>query len=122
MSIRRDLLADANGDVTVTNGQAQWATDGVAIAQSLQLRFSFVLGEWFADQTAGVDYYGQIFVKNPRFANVRELLRTEALNTPGVNSIISLDTSFDSTTRTYSVACRVDTDFEELSISTSVGA
>jgi hypothetical protein len=120
MSTRRDILADANGDLAIVGGKVQWATDGDAVLQSVRMRLRLFLGEWFADESAGVLDFTSVFVKNPNLAVLRQRFRECILGTQGVKNLLAYDTSLDKATRTFSVTFRVDTDFGALTSSTSV--
>lgn len=120
MSTNRDILADDDGDMTMTAGRFVWASDADAIAQSLSMRLQFFLEEWFADETAGLPLFQKILVKNPNLAEVREAYRTEILGTTGVNNLIDFESALDSSTREFAVTASVDTDFGELTVSATV--
>ena len=77
----RDFLQDANGDLAVVNGDfARSGGDSVdanqaAVKQAIAIRVKFFLAEYFLDESIGVDWLGQILVKNPDQVVVVELIR-----------------------------------------------
>lgn len=120
MTIRRDILADADGDMTLTAGRFVWAEDAAAIAQSIKMRLQFFLGEWFADESAGILDFTTVFVKAPNIAIVSERFRTEIINTPGVNDLLEFTATFNRSARQFNVSFRVDTDLGELTDTAAV--
>jgi hypothetical protein len=59
----------------------------------LYLRFQFFEGEWYLDTREGVPYFRLIFVKNPDFSVVRNVLRRVILSIPTVATV--KDITFD---------------------------
>jgi hypothetical protein len=109
-----DFLLGDDDDFVVRNGDFAMATDKVGIKQSIDIRLSFVRGEWFLDESIGIPYYEVIFVKNPSLVVVREVFREALDDTPGVLEILALDVGYDGN-RIASVPWIVSTDLGELS-------
>lgn len=93
----RDFLQDANGDLAVVNGDfARSGGDSVdanqaAVKQAIAIRVKFFLAEYFLDESIGVDWLGQILVKNPDQVVVVELIREAIMSTPDVVAVASVD-------------------------------
>jgi hypothetical protein len=83
-------LAVVNGDLAVAGG-ASIAANLQAVKQGIQVRVRLFLGEYFLDETVGVDWIGQILVKNPDPIVIRELIRTAIASTPDVVQVIGSD-------------------------------
>ena len=75
--------------------------------QKLLIRLGFFLAEWFLDITKGFDYYGIVFIKNPDFILIEATLKQYILETDGIESFISYNSSFDSTDRVLSITFKV---------------
>lgn len=101
---QRDLRLDpTTGDLDVSGGTLHLTSGTEAIEQSIKIRLQFFKGEWFLDPTAGVDYFGEVLVKNPDTNAVAALFRAKILETPGVASVDSLKLDYDSQARTLSI-------------------
>jgi hypothetical protein len=106
-----DLLLDPDtGDLVVTD-DLQFARGKTGIAQRVKLSLQLVLGEWFLDQSKGVDWFGQILVKNPNVLAIRQIIAQTILGVPGVSALNSLDIAYNNQTRIGSITFSVDTDF-----------
>jgi len=109
----RDLLLDADGDLAVANGDLVLAggntadDNQAAVRQAIACRLRLFLGEYYLDETKGVDYFGQILIKNPDPLVVRELLRQEIAGTPDVVAVIGADLLLDNATRSASISYTV---------------
>jgi hypothetical protein len=94
-----DFALDANGDLAIGGGDFSLVADLAGIEQLADIALSTVLGEWFADQSLGVDWFGVILVKNPNLIVARAILRAALLAVPGVISVDELDITIDKTRR-----------------------
>jgi len=94
-------------DIDVSSGDLEILGTVDSIAQNLRIRLQFFLGEWFLDRRLGVPYYQQILVKNPGTNLVRSVFRKAITTTPGVISLDALETDYEGTTRTLTVAFTV---------------
>lgn len=111
----RDLTIDrTTGDLVLTAGDLTLVLDVAAIAQEVNIRLRFLLGEWFLDTTAGVPYLQTVLVKTPNLAAVRTVLRDEILECAGVKSLTRLDLDFEKSTRELTVTWSATTDLGEL--------
>jgi hypothetical protein len=73
-----DLLLTSTVDLEVP------APGPGAILQDIIQRISTFYGEWFMDTSAGIDWFGQILVKNPDQKSIDAMLIATILGTPGV--------------------------------------
>ena len=85
-------------------GQCRLTADlSEEVAQRLDTKFKFFLGEWFLDQSLGVPYYRDVFVRNPDMAVIRSIFQQLITDDAGVESLVSLDLALDGETRALSV-------------------
>ena len=99
------LYLDDDGDIYISAlGQSRLTETLVEeVAQRLQTKFQFFLGEWFLDQTLGVPYYRDIFVRNPNMAVIRSIFQQLVTDDEGVEGLVSLELALDGVTRVLSV-------------------
>jgi hypothetical protein len=93
-----DLLF-VNGDLAMDS-----ATDG--IDQFLKRRLKTFLAEWFLDETVGIPYLDDVFVKNPNPVVMAAVFKKEILETPGVIELVSFDLSLDNKTRNLTLTIK----------------
>ena len=106
MRYRRE---DSNGDYTFGRGDNTFLINSPdTVAQAVKTRFLLWRGQWFLDTTAGTPYIQSVLGKqSPDVYNLA--IRQHILQTQGVRSIISFDTSVDSATRRVSFTATIDT-------------
>lgn len=104
-------LDPITGDVT--NALTNDAT-GETTAQLVRCRLHMFLGEWFLDNTIGVDYIGKVFIKSPNLGQIAALLRGAILGTPGVLSLLSYSQSLNTATRKLTVTCSIKDDLNNI--------
>lgn len=91
-----DLIFDAAGDLVLC--------DGVDLAaQSIRLVLLTQVGEWWADTTQGIDWVGEVFVKDPRLDVIRALIADQILSVPGVVAVGEITIDIDPTTRAATI-------------------
>lgn len=108
----RDLLLGDDNDIVVTNAVS--LVRGLAgITQACRIAVQMFQEEWFLDLDVGIPYLQSILGKPATVAQLiaRKEFRDELLSVEGVVAIVSLDTGFESTTRTLTVSWQVRTDF-----------
>lgn len=97
MTAIRDFLLDpATGDLAVVNGDFAVVADAEAVPQGIQIRVKFFLGEYWLDESIGIDWLGQILIKNPNPNTVRELIRQAVADTPDVVEVVGAALVLDS--------------------------
>lgn len=118
--VARDLKIDlATGELVIENGDFVLVRGPEAVRQALHIRLRFFLGEWFLDETAGVDWFSVLGHKF-NAAAVEALVRKALLETPGVAAVTRLDLDFDNATRVLSLAWSVTTAYGQLDGTTSL--
>lgn len=103
-----DIACDSTHDLIYKNHDLQLISDLDALVQSLSFRLKCFYGEWQLNTTVGVRYFQDILVKNPDLAKVESLIKSEILNTPNVNSLLSFDLNYDPINRTASITFTCD--------------
>ncbi len=120
MSLETDPIdweLDADGDIIVP---IRYIRGLPAVAQGIRVRLLMFKGEWFLDETLGIQYYdskegagdgllGNAF--NP--VRAEAYMRKAILAVPNVVSIASVTATFDNDTRKLSMIWRVITAFGE---------
>jgi len=94
---------DADGNRDYSGGKLNLLTGTDAIVQGVRSRLRFFLGEWFADESIGVDYHGLILVKNPNLTLIQAHLRKQIASAPGITAVLSVTLERDSATREATV-------------------
>lgn len=106
MRYRRE---DADGDYTFGQGDNTWLINSPdAVAQAVKTRFALWYGQWFLDTTEGTPWIQSVLGKQkPEIYNMA--IRQRILDTSGVNSITSFDTTVNGTTRRVTFTATIDT-------------
>ena len=86
-----------NGDLVIISEVAD------ATAQRLKIRLLFFKGEWFLNTTYGIPYFQRVLRKGVNKRQVDSIFRQTILETEGVLSIISFNSTFNNATREYSL-------------------
>lgn len=73
------------------------------IMQNLAIRLRFIMGEWYLDINAGIPYYEEFFRKNPNQIQIESILKTEIVETLGIQELTSFEADFDKRLRIFSV-------------------
>lgn len=91
-----DLLLDNTGDLDISDGIDLSFSSGTAgVAQAIRVRLQLVMGEWFANLEAGVDWVGKIWGQKFDAVVVTNEMRKAILDAPGVGTINTLTATFD---------------------------
>jgi hypothetical protein len=108
-----------NGEPIWGNGQQNFITDLNAVAQLLQTRFLLFLGEWFANTADGTPYWQNILATSlgNNTAAINLLLTQRALATPLVTGVLSVSSSFNSSSGNFTFSITVQTSFGAVSVS-----
>lgn len=106
MRYRRE---DDNGDYTFGQGNDTWLIDSPkAVAQAVKTRFLLWRGQWFLDTTDGTPWIQSVLGKQrPETYNLA--IRQRILETRGVNSILSFDTTLNTSSRRVVFTATIDT-------------
>lgn len=108
-----DIKLNEDGDIAFSNGDATVTSVGAEdLAQRLLIRLRTFQGEWFMDNTLGVDWWNRVFGKNRSKVAVDAIIQTEIMKEPDVVQITSFKSqispdkaySCDFSVRTYAGA------------------
>ena len=107
---------DEQGDYSFGSGLNNFHIDSAeAVAQAIETRLKLWIGEWFADTSDGTGWSQAILGKHSK--NLYELtLRQRVLETYGVTSIESFQSSLDSDTRRLTVSMTVNTIYGQTTV------
>lgn len=105
-----DIKLDEDGDIYLVNGDAQTTSVGAEdLAQRLRIRLNTFQGEWFMDNTLGIDWWNRVMGKNRSKMAVDALIQDAILKEPDALQIVSYTSSI-STDRKFSCSFRVRTE------------
>lgn len=100
---------DSNNDIIVDDGQFKLVTDGAKVAQHVRSRLLFYQGEWFLDLSAGVPYFQKIFTKPADVGEVESIIKSEILQTEGVERLLTFESDYNSETRKLTMSASLET-------------
>ena len=104
-----DIKLDENGNVSFSNGESDVTTIGAEdLAQRLYIRLNTFQGEWFMDNTLGVDYWNRVFGKNRNKRIIDSVIQDEIFKEKDVLQITEYSSSITSQ-REYSCSFKVRT-------------
>jgi len=109
LGLNLNPLASNFKDVYLVNGDLPLVSGTVQIEQNILQTLGVYLGEWFLDNTIGLDYYGTVFVKNPNQASINAMFISAILGVAGVISILSFSSQINTASRSMNVSFRVQT-------------
>lgn len=106
MRYRRE---DDKGDYTFGQGDDTWLINSPeTVAQAVKTRFLLWYGQWFLDTTEGTPWIQSVLGKQkPETYNLA--IRQRILETQGVNSIRSFDTTLNTSSRRVVFTATIDT-------------
>lgn len=96
--VYNDILLDTNGDIRLDE-----YNDGIltnSVVQDINVHLKWFLGEWPLDESKGVDWFNEAFVKNPDADRIGRMVRREIESRDGVTSVESVEVVIDSKNRT----------------------
>lgn len=107
---------DDNNDYTFGANGANFLVDSsAAVAQAILTRLKLQQGEWFLDTTAGTPYSTEILGAGTE--NTRDLaVQTVILDTEGVTEIVDYASYLNPSTREFTVAATVNTQYGQTTI------
>lgn len=105
-----DIKLDEDGDISLVSGDTQTTSIGAEdLAQRLRIRLNTFQGEWFMDNTLGIDWWNRVMGKNRSKMAVDALIQDAILKEPDALQIVSYTSSI-STDRKFSCSFRVRTE------------
>lgn len=94
----RDIALGADGDILMVDGDWVMLFGTDAIVSDLKSRLGTQQGECFLDSSKGVPWRERVLGKKYNQGELPDLVRTEALGTPGVSSVDTLTASMSGRT------------------------
>ena len=67
-----DVLLDADGDLRLDSSRD--IVLGESLVQKINIRLRWFKGEWPFDETQGTDWFDTVFVKNPDFDLIEQMV------------------------------------------------
>lgn len=110
------LGLDKNNDIIIGGSVFTRTTGEDHLAQKLRSKLQLVHGESQLDETAGIEYFTDIFVKPVDLPAVASIYKSTIINTEGVKELLSFDYDLDTTQRELTVGFSVNTIYGELNI------
>jgi hypothetical protein len=104
MARNSDLFINEDGQFVLLNGDLAFVQDVDQVAQNIRFRLKTFRGEWFLDNSLGVDWYGVVFVKTPDMASIQREILTQVEAVENVSSVVDYKQSLDSVLRILSVS------------------
>jgi hypothetical protein len=93
-------------DLRLVAGQLVLTTGTDAIRQDLAVRLRWFKGEWFLDRRTGVPWFQSILGHKAEDITIERIIRRVIQTTPGVEAILSLSITLDSTERELAISFR----------------
>lgn len=94
-----DIALNSDGDLDLSGGDLRIATGSEAVAQYLRQKLRLFKAEWFLDESSGIDYHDEVFVKNPKAPIIDTIFKNEILSAPGVLELMEFSASLAGDTR-----------------------
>lgn len=86
-----DIQFDNSYDMFLDGQDISFADETTIVQQRLASRLQFFLEEWFLDTTAGLPFIQFILKQSSDLKDIYSIIRSEILNTDGVEIIDSLE-------------------------------
>lgn len=109
-----NFLLDADGDLDLSGGQLNLSSGAEAVRQGAAQRVQFFRGEWFLDESVGVDWFGKILRKAPNLAEVRDEIRSAVLATPAITGVSRIVVEKPDADRTTSITWQAASAFGDV--------
>lgn len=90
--LTHDIALSKTNDLVLIDGAER-------IRQQIKVTLLTFFGEWFLDTTFGMPYFEVILIKNPRRAEIENVLRQKVRDVPGVSAVPSVEIEIDAATR-----------------------
>jgi hypothetical protein len=102
-----DLAVGTDDDLLLVEGRAQLVHAAPAVRQAWITHLTLFLGEWFRDQSLGIDYQNLILDKKYSPTVLRAIFAQASRETPGVREVTDLRFALNAGTRLLTVAAQV---------------
>jgi hypothetical protein len=111
MDLKLDLnkTSSSYGDIVITNGDTPLVDGKLAILQDVLTALKTFKGECFMNTSIGIDYFGQILVKNPKQDVIDAILINAIVQVPGVTQLNKYGFASNFLTRQLTIAFELAT-------------
>lgn len=109
ISLDLDPASPTYLDLLVQDGDLVMNSGTTAIQQHILQRLRVFAGEWFLDNTIGIPFFQEFFVKNPDQSKVDAILQSVISQTPGVQALTRYNFSVDTASRQIKVSFSAQT-------------
>ena len=106
---------NSSNDLYLLEGRIAVIQDGEEVLQHVRTRLLTYQAEWFLDTTAGIPYLQSILIKPANLSATESIIKSEILQTPGVEGLSSFGLEFNKTTRTLSINFTAQTTYGNVS-------
>ena len=107
---------DSDWDMVFGQGKSDYLTGIDAVAQAIKTRLKLYTGEWWKDQTDGLQLFLGGKADQRAQLMMKRLIQERITNTPHVLGITQITSSMDSQTRKFSFRCIADTDQGQIEV------
>lgn len=110
--VYNDILLDSDGDIKLNEYGDAILTN--SIVQNINTHLRWFMGEWVFDESRGMSWFEDVFVKNPDTDLVARMVRSEIGEIDGVTSVESVDIDVDNQSRSAVIRWTAKTDKEKV--------
>ena len=103
----KDFKLNSSGDIEFVDGELVFTTVEESLPQRVRQRILTFKGEWFLDESIGMSYFDDIFIKDYDLSRIEALYINELQRIDGVGEILSLEISVDTKKRELSVTTQL---------------
>ena len=94
-------------DIMSVDGKVGIVKDVDEVVQRVRTRLRRVLGEWFLDINAGIPYFNGEMLGGKDTKYILMIIKSEILNTVGVQEVTSIQINYNNSTRKATVAAKI---------------
>ncbi|MCH8821325.1 hypothetical protein IID23_02255 [Patescibacteria group bacterium] len=105
----KQYALDENNDMILENGQFKTVDNGAEVPQLVRSRLLTYLEEWYLDSTVGVPYFQLLLIKPFDLNQSESVLKQTIIETEGVQTLLTFESTFERTSRGYTVQASFET-------------
>ena len=110
------LLDEENHDLVIRDGDLVLVSGVDELKQSIKIAFLFFRREWMLDTSEGFLDTETMYAKNPNVDEIDARAKAVLLERSEVTSIDTFTSTFDSSTRKYTIAATISTVYGKVTI------
>lgn len=104
IQIDNDPTSLTFNDIKIVNGDLVLISGVDEVTQEILCSLRTFLGEWFLDNSIGVPWFQQVFVKNVEKSVVDALIINTICSVPGVQTLLSYTSTINTSTRAMTIS------------------